>query len=244
MAGGFAALFTGLRRRRSRTASPASPRSATQQYETLAFSVAANTSVLLLILGIIGMTQEYRHRTATPTFLTEPRRGRVIAAKLIAYALVAVPFALLIVAVNVLVVTVYAGARGAAPSLNADNLQTPRRLRARAGGLRGDRRGRRRPAPQPGRRHRRRRWSTCTWSSRSCPAIRRPAGRLQVAAGRRRGGHHVATSRRRTCSSRGRAPCCCSDTVCSRRSWARSWLSGATSSERGPVLPLGATRRA
>ena len=86
--------------------------------------MAANTSVLLLILGIIGMTQEYRHRTATPTFLTEPRRWRVIAAKLIAYALVAVPFALAIVAVTVLVAVVYAGARGAAPSLSTDNLQT------------------------------------------------------------------------------------------------------------------------
>jgi ABC-2 type transport system permease protein len=79
--------------------------------------------VLFLILGIIGMTQEYRHRTATPTFLTEPRRWRVVAAKLGAYALVAIPFALLVVAVNVLVVSVYAGARGAAPSLTGDNLR-------------------------------------------------------------------------------------------------------------------------
>ena len=123
MAGGFAALFTGLAGQ-EQNGQPGIPPVGSQQYETLAFSVAANTSVLLLILGIIGMTQEYRHRTATPTFLTEPRRGRVIIAKLIAYALVAVPFALVIVAVDVLVVTIYAGARGAAPSLDADNLQT------------------------------------------------------------------------------------------------------------------------
>ena len=123
MAGGFAALFTGLAGQ-EQNGQPGIPAVGTQQYETLAFSVAANTSVLLLILGIIGMTQEYRHRTATPTFLTEPRRGRVITAKLIAYALVAVPFALVIVAVDVLVVMIYAGARGAAPSLSADNLQT------------------------------------------------------------------------------------------------------------------------
>ena len=123
MAGGFAALFTGLAGQ-EQNGQPGIPAVGTSQYETLIFSVPANTSVLLLILGIIGMTQEYRHRTATPTFLTEPRRGRVIVAKLIAYALVAVPFALVIVAVDVLVVTVYAGARGAAPSLDADNLQT------------------------------------------------------------------------------------------------------------------------
>ncbi|MCW2634895.1 MAG: transporter permease [Blastococcus sp.] len=123
MAGGFAALFTGLAGQ-EQNGQPGIPAVGTQQYETLAFSVPANTSVLLLILGVIGMTQEYRHRTATPTFLTEPRRGRVIIAKLIAYALVAVPFALVIVAVDVLVVMIYAGARGAAPSLSAGNLQT------------------------------------------------------------------------------------------------------------------------
>ena len=69
------------------------------------------------------MTQEYRHRTATPTFLTSPKRGRVVIAKLVAYALAAVPFAMLVLAVNVLVVTVYAGARGDAPSLSGDNLR-------------------------------------------------------------------------------------------------------------------------
>jgi len=123
MAGGFAALFTGLAGQ-VQNGQPGIPAVGTSQYETLIFSVPANTSVLLLILGIIGMTQEYRHRTATPTFLTEPRRGRVITAKLFAYALVAVPFALAIIAVVVLVAEVYAGARGAAPSFSADNVQT------------------------------------------------------------------------------------------------------------------------
>jgi ABC-2 type transport system permease protein len=70
------------------------------------------------------MTQEYRHRTATPTFLTSPRRGHVVVAKLVAYALAAVPFALLVVAVNYVVVAIHAGARGAAPALNGDNLST------------------------------------------------------------------------------------------------------------------------
>ena len=85
--------------------------------------MSANATVLLLILGIIGMTQEYRHRTATPTFLVTPRRGRVVAAKLLAYALAAVPIGLLVIATNVLVVEIYAGARGAAPSLTGDNLR-------------------------------------------------------------------------------------------------------------------------
>ncbi|MGY1739977.1 MULTISPECIES: ABC transporter permease subunit [unclassified Blastococcus] len=123
LAGGFAALFTGLAGQDG-DGGPGLPAIGTAEYEELVFSVAANASVFLLILGIIGMTQEYRHRTATPTFLTTPRRGRVIAAKVAAYAVVAVPFALAVLAVNVLVVLLYAGARGDAPGLGGDNLRT------------------------------------------------------------------------------------------------------------------------
>jgi ABC-2 type transport system permease protein len=122
MAGGFAALFTGFAGQGGQNGQ-ALPPIGSSAYEQAAFAVSANATVLLLILGIIGMTQEYRHRTATPTFLVSPRRGRVVAAKLTAYALAAIPFALLIIATNVLVVEVYAGARGAAPSLSGDNLR-------------------------------------------------------------------------------------------------------------------------
>jgi ABC-2 type transport system permease protein len=119
LAGVFAALFTGLAGE-----DDGLPAIGSADYEELVFSVAANASVFLLILGIIGMTQEYRHRTATPTFLTTPRRGRVIGAKLLAYALVAVPMALVVLAVTVAVVLLYAGARGDAPELAGDNLRT------------------------------------------------------------------------------------------------------------------------
>jgi ABC-2 type transport system permease protein len=78
--------------------------------------------VLTLILGIIGMTQEYRHRTATPTFLATPRRGHVVVAKLLAYAVAATPFAIVVVAVTTLTIVLHAGARGAAPAWTGDNL--------------------------------------------------------------------------------------------------------------------------
>jgi len=116
---GFSVLFTSF------AGDPESgiPAVGTPLYVNLALATAANANILFLILGIIGMTQEYRHRTATPTFLTTPRRGHVVVAKLIAYALVSVVFALIVVAVNYLTVAIHAGARGAAPELNADNLE-------------------------------------------------------------------------------------------------------------------------
>jgi ABC-2 type transport system permease protein len=117
---GFAVLLTSF------AGNPESgiPAVGTPLYEELAMANAVNVNVLFLIIGIIGMTQEYRHRTATPTFLTTPRRGNVVIAKLLAYALAATLFALVVLVVNYVAVAIHAGVRGAAPSLDADNLAT------------------------------------------------------------------------------------------------------------------------
>jgi hypothetical protein len=123
MVGGLSALLTGLAGSAPQNGQPGLPPVGDPVFEQVALAVSAEAVALFLILGIIGMTQEYRHRTATPTFLTTPRRWRVVVAKLVAYALAAVPLVLAVLAVNVLVVTIYAGARGAAPSLDADNLE-------------------------------------------------------------------------------------------------------------------------
>lgn len=117
---GFAVLLTAF------AGNPESgiPAVGTPLYEELAMANAVNVNVLFLIIGIIGMTQEYRHRTATPTFLTTPHRGRVVVGKLIAYAIASALFALVVLVVNYAAVAVHAGARGAVPPLNADNLGT------------------------------------------------------------------------------------------------------------------------
>ena len=47
-------------------------------------------SIMPLILGILISAGEYRHGTAVDTFLTEPRRARVVATKLLTGALVGV----------------------------------------------------------------------------------------------------------------------------------------------------------
>ena len=70
-----------------------------------------------LLLGILGMTGEFRHQTVTQTFLVTPDRGRVVAAKLVAYPLAGIALALATLAVTAAVATGWLAAKGITPSL-------------------------------------------------------------------------------------------------------------------------------
>lgn len=81
---------------------------------TLLASAASAAAPLVAVLGAIGITGEFRHRTATATFLATPHRDRVVIAKLITYASVGTGFAAVSVSVALAI---------AWPWLAADGIQ-------------------------------------------------------------------------------------------------------------------------
>ena len=72
---------------------PAQPGSSVPTLQTEAgmrnlFAQAGGAYVFAIVLGALGMTQELRHQTITSTFLAEPRRNRIMVAKMAAYGVI------------------------------------------------------------------------------------------------------------------------------------------------------------
>ena len=70
-----------------------------QLRETIA-AIGYAAVLFLAVLGAIAASGEYRHRTISQRFLASPARGRVLLAKLAAYAVVAVVTALVVTAIG------------------------------------------------------------------------------------------------------------------------------------------------
>ncbi|MFC5823481.1 ABC transporter permease [Nonomuraea insulae] len=59
------------------------------------YNMAQQAYIFTLILGILGMSAEFRHQTIAWSFLVTPRRGAVVTAKLVAYGLIGLAVAVL-----------------------------------------------------------------------------------------------------------------------------------------------------
>lgn len=86
------------------------------------FGAASAAAAISGILGIVAVTSEFRHQTVTPTFLATPRRGRVISAKMITYAIIGIVYALGCVLVELAVALPWLAAKDIDVSLSGNGI--------------------------------------------------------------------------------------------------------------------------
>ena len=78
--------------------------------------------IFAMILGITGMTGEYRYQTITPTFLATPKRARVVAGKMVAHLFFGIGYGIVAVLGALLVGGAIIAARGYDLGFDADRL--------------------------------------------------------------------------------------------------------------------------
>lgn len=78
---------------------------------------ASSAGQLVLVLAIMGIAGEFRHGTISQTFLATPRRGRVIAAKIAAFAIVGLGLGILAAAATMAIGVPWLAAKGVEVSL-------------------------------------------------------------------------------------------------------------------------------
>jgi ABC-2 type transport system permease protein len=98
------------------------PLSTPQGQRTLLAVGAGAAAPLVAVLGAIGVTGEFRHATATTTFLATPRRGRVLVAKSITYAAVAAGYGSACAVLTVVIAKPWLASRGISLLLTANGI--------------------------------------------------------------------------------------------------------------------------
>jgi hypothetical protein len=76
------------------------------------FTQSQGAGVALLVLGLLGLTTEFRHKTITPTLLATPNRWRLLAGKAASYVIFAIIYALICVVLNFAIAIIWLKAAG------------------------------------------------------------------------------------------------------------------------------------
>jgi ABC-2 type transport system permease protein len=76
------------------------------------FTQSGGAGVALLVLGLLGLTTEFRHKTITPTLLATPNRWQLLAGKAASYGIFAIVYALTCVGLNFAIAIIWLSAAG------------------------------------------------------------------------------------------------------------------------------------
>jgi hypothetical protein len=75
------------------------------------FTQSGSAAVALLVIGILGLTTEFRHKTITPTLLATPNRWLLLIGKAISYVLFSLFYAVICLVVNFAIAIIWLDAK-------------------------------------------------------------------------------------------------------------------------------------
>ncbi len=86
------------------------------------FTASGTGYIVVFVLGVLGITTEFRYQTITPTVLATPSRWALIGAKMICFALTGAAFAIVNVLVQVIIAVPWLSAKNVHYSFGADHI--------------------------------------------------------------------------------------------------------------------------
>lgn len=86
------------------------------------FSSASIGYVVIFVLGVLGVTTEFRYQTITPTVLATPSRWTLITAKMISYAILGLLYAAACLFVQLAIAIPWLSVKGVDYSLGSDHI--------------------------------------------------------------------------------------------------------------------------
>lgn len=98
------------------------PLSSSAGQQTLFAVASGGANTLVAVLAAIGLTTEFRHKTATATFLATPNRGQVVTAKLACYGIAGIGYAVACLGVVTAIALPWLTAKGIEISLTDNGL--------------------------------------------------------------------------------------------------------------------------
>lgn len=101
------------------------PKDAIEEPKDVPYLFATSNGALLIafVLGVLGITTEFRHQTITPTVLATPSRWAIVTAKMITYAAVGVAYAAACVGVQLAIALPWLSAKHIDVNFADHNLQ-------------------------------------------------------------------------------------------------------------------------
>jgi hypothetical protein len=84
------------------------------------FTQSREARLALIVLGLLGLTTEFRHKTITPTLLAVANRWHLMAAKALSYGLLAMVYSAVCVGVNFAIAIIWLNAKNVPVHMGGD----------------------------------------------------------------------------------------------------------------------------